>query len=310
MAMALGAAMLLIAMTAIFDLRREPVPAIEQYESPTPRADPGARTLAVLPLRTSASDEASILLAQSVTNLIRTRLATLEDLTVIASSSTSGLTDSAADVRSVGEKLHVRYLLKGGADRAGEQLRVDVQLVDAQSDKQLWSTTFDRPLTEIAAIREEIFQHVTGVLRIPVDPATSNVSGSARISLDTYQLYTRGQQLLASSTASDAEKAIELFRRATILDPSFARAYLGLGQALMLKRDLRNAQTSEGAAKAFDRALDLNPALGEAWIEHARLARDPDKAEELYRKGLELAPKLRCGICALCEFPVRRLPRR
>jgi TolB-like protein/DNA-binding winged helix-turn-helix (wHTH) protein len=227
MAMALGAAMLLIAMTAIFGLRREPVPAIERYESPTPRADPGARTLAVLPLHTSASDEASILLAQSVTNLIRTRLATLEDLTVIASSSTSGLTDSGADVRSVGEKLHARFLLKGGANRAGKQLRVEVQLVDAQSDKQLWSTAFDRPLTEIAAIREEIFRHVADVLRIPADPATSNVPGSAGINLDAYHLYTRGQQSLASSTATDAGKAIELFRRATILDPSFARAYLG-----------------------------------------------------------------------------------
>lgn len=305
MAMALGAAILLIAMTTIFDLRRESVPAIERYESPTPRADPGARTLAVLPLRTSASDEASILLAQSVTSLIRTRLATLEDLTVIASSSTSSLTDSAADVRSVGEKLHVRFLLKGGADRAGEQLRVDVQLVDAQSDKQLWSTAFDRPLTEIAAIPEEIYQHVADVLHIPADPATSNAPGNAGINLDAYQLYTRGQQLLASSIATDAEKAIELFRRATILDPGFARAYLGLGQALMLERDLRDARTPEGpagAAKAFDRALELDSALGEAWIQHARLARDPDKAEELYRKGLELAPNYGAGYLHYANF--------
>jgi TolB-like protein/DNA-binding winged helix-turn-helix (wHTH) protein/Tfp pilus assembly protein PilF len=305
MAMALGAAMLLIAMMAIFGLRREPVPAIERYESPTPRADPGARTLAVLPLRTSASDEASILLAHSVTNLIRTRLATLEHLTVIASSSTSGLNDSAADVRSVGEKLHVRYLLKGGADRSGEQLRVDVQLVDAQSDKQLWATAFDRPLTEIVAIREEIFRHVADVLRIPADPATSNIPGSAGINLDAYQVYTRGQQLLANSTATDAEQAIELFRRATILDPGFARAYLGLGQALLLERDLRGVRTPEGqarAAKAFDRALELNPALGEAWIEHARLARDPDKAEEFYRNGLELAPNYGAGYVHYANF--------
>jgi len=295
----------------ILDQNRE-TPAIGQH-------DLSARTLAVLPLRTSATDEASILLAQSVTDLIRNRLATLEDLTVVASSSTSGLADSHPDMRSVGEKLHARFLLKGDADRTGERLRVDVQLVDAQSDKQLWSTAFDRPLTEIAAIREEIFQQVTGALRIPVGTAGNGVA-SAEISLDAYQLYLRGQQLLASSTAADAEMAIELFRRATLLDPGFARAYLGLGQALV-ERDVRtNPITGLGpgvddwnvrpnvqaqAAKAFDRALELSPALGEAWIERARLTPDPIDADELYRKGLDLTPNYGAGYVHHANFLFR-----
>jgi TolB-like protein/DNA-binding winged helix-turn-helix (wHTH) protein/Tfp pilus assembly protein PilF len=291
--------------------------AIGRSESETPRVDLGARTLAVLPLRASASDEASILLAQSVTELIRDRLAGLEDLTVVESRSTSDLADSPSDVRSVGEKLHARFLLKGDTDRTGERLRVDVQLVDAQSAEQLWSAAFDKPLTEVAAIREEISQQIAGLLHIPVDSAASNAAADADISLDAYQVYTRGQQLLANSTVSDAETAVELFRRATMLHPDFARAYLGLGQALLerdvattfgLVSDARSAATPDvraRAAQAFDRALELSPTLGEAWIEQARLARDPVKAEEFYRNGLDFAPNYGAGYVHYAAFLFR-----
>ena len=300
----------------VLDFHRDGA-AIGRYDIETPGADPSAQTLAVLPLRASGSDEASILLAQSVTELIRDRLAGLEDLTVVASRSTSDLADSPSDVRSVGEKLHARFLLKGDTDRTGERLRVDVQLVDAQFAEQLWSAAFDRPLTEVVAIREEISQQIAGLLHIPVDPAASNAAGDAGISLDAYQVYTRGQQLLANSTVSDAETAVELFRRATILHPDFARAYLGLGQALLerevattlgLVSDARNAATPDvraRAAQAFDRALELSPTLGEAWVEQARLGRDPVKAEELYRNGLDLAPNYGAGYVHYAGFLFR-----
>ena len=329
-AIAAVAVVLLIALPRVFDLRRE-LSAIAEYEGRAPRANLAARTLAVLPLHTSATDDAGVLLAQSVADLIRNRLAALKDLTVVASSSTSGLTDSHANLRSIGEKLHAQVLLKGGVDRAGERLRLDVQLVDAQSGEQLWSGAFDRPLTEVATIREEIFQQVAGVLRVPVAPAASNAAAGSSISLDAYQVYIRAQHLLASSTVADAQKAVELFRRATMLDPSFARAYLGLGQALQASSDktipgarsdahwvaghapvpesaIQGTRTYEvyaRAAKAFDRALELNPALGEAWIERARLTRDPVKAEELYRKGLELAPNYGTGYVHYANFLFR-----
>jgi TolB-like protein/DNA-binding winged helix-turn-helix (wHTH) protein/Tfp pilus assembly protein PilF len=301
---AVVAAALVVATVTVFVLRRD-APALSGYESRIRPVALNAKTLAVLPLRTSVNDEASVLIAQSVTDLIRNRLAALKDLTVIATSSTSDLAQSQRNLRSVGEKLDARFLLQGGIHRSGERLRVDVQLVDAQSGTQLWSRTFDRPVTEASAIWDEIFHHVAGVLRIPGEPTVSNAPANAGVSLDAYQLYMRGQRLLANSSASDAEKAFELFQRATVLDPTFARAYLGLGQALLRERDLRSARTPEAqarAAKAFDRALELKPALGEAWIEQARLTREPVKAEELYRKGLELAPNYGAGYVHYADF--------
>lgn len=290
-------------------------------ESETTRGDLSARTLAVLPFRTSASDEASTLLAHSVTELIRDRLAALDDLTVVASSSTLGFSDAVSDTRVVGERLHANLLLTGDTNRAGDRLFVNVQLVDIQSAEELWSAAFDKPLNEVATIREEILQQIAILLRVPIDITSDDRLANNEISLDAYLLYIRGQQLLANSTMADAERAVELFRRATILDPGFSKAYLGLGQA-MLGRDanavplVRLAPLGDArkeaapevqaqAARAFARALELSPTLGEAWVEKARLAGDSTEAEEFYRKGLDLAPNYGTGYVHYADFLFR-----
>jgi DNA-binding winged helix-turn-helix (wHTH) protein/tetratricopeptide (TPR) repeat protein len=128
----------------------------------------------------------------------------------------------------------------------------------------------------------------------PASPSTASRNGdSEQVSPEAYELYVRGQKLLGSSSATHVESTVELFRRATILDPTFARGYVGLGQALLAQIQLLGSQSPElrlKAVSAVDRALELDPLLGEAWIERARLASDPVQAEALYRKGLKLAP--------------------
>ena len=133
------------------------------------------------------------------------------------------------------------------------------------------------------------------------------MTARAAISLDAYQLYMRGQELLANERIGDCEKAIELFERATILDPAFARAYLGLGQGHLLAFDLNGGDADQQlqAERALDRALELNPALGEAWVERARATRDPVKAETLYRQGLDQAPNYGAGYASFADFLFR-----
>jgi DNA-binding winged helix-turn-helix (wHTH) protein/TolB-like protein/Tfp pilus assembly protein PilF len=301
------------------NLRRETADLASGAEGAAESATVATRNLAVLPFQTSATDDAGVLLAQGLTDLVRNRLAALKDLTVIATSSSAALTDPEASPRSIGQKLDAQVLLTGTADRAGERLHLALQLTDAQSGEPLWSRTFDRPLTDVGTVREEIFQHVADALRVPIAPELSNTPAGTSISLDAYLLYVRGQRLLANSTVRDALSAVELFRRATILDPGFARAYLGLAQALeaignMAPRDSRSEwvearpRTSEidaQAARALERALELNPALGEAWVERARLTSDPVEAERLYRKGLGLAPNHADGYAQYAGFLFR-----
>jgi TolB-like protein/Tfp pilus assembly protein PilF len=302
-------ALLLVAGLTFVALRREPTPATQTSAVVAAPASLGSRTIAVLPFRAATPGEANEELALVVTDVVRNRLATLTGVVVIASDSMARLPDAQLDARETGRKLNARFLLQGSAAYAGDQIRAEAQLVDAASGARLWSTSFDHSVREVALLREEIVEHVAGALRIAAEPAAGPASAPAAINLEAHLLYVRGQQLMSSERLDDANTAVELFRRATILDPSFARGYLALGQAHLLTAGLANEFSPEllaEANKALDRALELNPALGEAWIERAwltrRFAHDSAKAEELYRKGLALAPSYGIGYWDFSTF--------
>ncbi len=302
---AVGVAVLMIAGLTLVWLRRESTPATQPSATASPSLSLDSRTIAVLPFRAATPGEANEALALVVTDLVRNRLATLNGVVVIAGGSTAHMTDAHLDARETGRKLNARFLLQGGAARAGDQISTDVELVDAASGAQLWSTSFDHSVKDVAALRETIVERVAGALRIAAEPAGGPASASAAINLDAHLLYVRGQQLMSNQRLDDANAAVELFRRATILDPSFARGYLAMGQAQLLAGGLGNGHSPELLREvnmAFDRALELNPALGEAWIERATLTRDPVKAEEWYRKGLALAPSYSDGYAEFSRF--------
>lgn len=302
---AAGMAALLLAGLTLVGFRREPVtpPA-----TASARLSPDSRTIAVLPFRTSARDETGKLLAQSVTELVRERLAGLEGLVVIASTSTSRLTESPLDTNSSADKLHARFLIEGGVERAGNQLRMSTRLIDAVSGAQLWSTVSNRSLSDVSAVLDEVAGRVADELRIPIEQDVGNISAPAHINLDAYQLYVRGQHLMSNQLVTDADTALELFRRATTLDPGFARGYLALAQAHILATILRGQDdatavaTHAQAETALRRALELNPSLGEAWIERARFTKDPVEGEQLFRKALRLAPNYGVGYMRYAEF--------
>jgi DNA-binding winged-HTH domains len=302
---AVGVAVLVLAGLTFVGLRRESVPATQVPAAASGPVPLDSRTIAVLPFRASTPGETNEALALVVTDLVRNRLATFKGVVVIAPASAARMADAHLDARETGRRLNARFLLHGSAVRAGDQIRTEVELVDATSGTQLWSTSFDSSVTDAAALRERIVARVASTLRVAAEPAESNATGPAAINLDAYLLYVRGQQLMSNQRLDDANAAVELFRRAAILDPSFARGYLALGQALLLAGGLGDGHSPEllmEATKAFDRALELDPALGEAWIARAALTRDRVKAEEWYRKGLQLAPSYSDGYAYFSEF--------
>ena len=205
----------------------------------------------------------------------------------------------------MGRKLNARFLLQGVVTRDGDRVHMEITLVDASSGSPLWSTAFDRSVTDVAEIREKIAERIAGALHIASRSGTGDAAMTAPINLDTYQLYMRGQRLMSNLKVSDAEEAAAIFSRLTVLDPGFTRAYLGLGMALLQVADLKQQWTPgvfADAGKAFDRALELNPALGEAWTGRARCTEDPVKAEELFRRGLQLAPSHGIGYLQFSDF--------
>ncbi len=270
----------------------------------TPTANPqkNERALAILPLKSASGEEEAKLLASSVSDLLRDRLARFAELTVISNRSAANLGEVVGDVQAAGRKLHAQFVVHGNIERQGDRLQIALLLTDTQTGKQLWADNFERPVSDLAAVREETAAHVARVLHLPAGARAP----ASPINLEAYQLYVRGQELMSKMRLADAEQAGTMFRRATVLDPGFARAYLANGQALVLAQLIATSDTPPELVarveKLYERALQLDPTLGEVWIERARLLQDNARAEELYRKGLALSPNYGVGYMRYSEL--------
>ncbi|MFL6550436.1 MAG: winged helix-turn-helix domain-containing tetratricopeptide repeat protein, partial [Povalibacter sp.] len=236
------------------------------------------------------------LLGESVTYLIQERLTAVTALPVIAMDSIFTVHKTKMGAPEMTRRLHARYFVSGQVSRTGNHLHLTARVMRANSDAPLWSKTFDGPVTQITAIREDIARAV--VESIHVDPRVASEAVKAPVDLDVYQLYRRGERSIgADASPSDTQKAAALFARTTALDPEFARGYLGIAQALLYDLDI-NATLSEKetvsmrveAGRATDRALELNPALGRAWVQRGMVTADADQADRFFRRGMELAP--------------------
>jgi DNA-binding winged helix-turn-helix (wHTH) protein/TolB-like protein/Tfp pilus assembly protein PilF len=262
--------------------------------APARAATLDGRAIVIAPFEPTTQDAATQMLAPIVTDLLRTRLAALQNLVVIASGSVVNAMQTEQNMDAVARKVHARYLVQGQVTRARDQVRMNVTLVDIESGARVWSRAFEQPVEQIAAINEEIVRQTAQSLQIALEPTSKTAAADVPEDLSTYELYLRGQQLLSTFRAADADQAVVVFSRVTTLDPSFARGYYALGQALMLAVDLGAKPMTEElvkqAGQAFDRALELNPALGPAWAQRARLTTEPVQAEEMYRRAVQLAP--------------------
>lgn len=261
---------------------------------PAATAQLDSRAIVVAPLAPATQDPETQSLAPIVTDLLRTRLAALQDLVVIASGSIDNAMQSERNLEAAARKVRARYLLRGDLTRAPDQLRMNVTLVDVEAGSPLWSRTFEQPVEQLAAINEAVVEQTAQSLQVAIGQTRGTASMDIPTDLSTYELYLRGQQLMSTFRAADADQAVVIFSRVTTLEPSFARGYYAYGQALMLAADLgarkMTEQLSRQAGQAIDRAIDLNPALGPAWAQRARLTSDPVQAEQMYRRALQLAP--------------------
>lgn len=261
---------------------------------PTPITQLDSRAIVVAPLAPATQDAGTQSLAPIVTDLLRTRMAALQNLVVIASGSIENAMQSEQNLDAVARKVRARYLLRGDVTRAPDQIRMNVMLVDIESGSLIWSRAFEQPVEQLGAINEAIVEQTAKSLQIAIGKTGINVSVDLPKDLLTYELYLQGQQLMSTFRAADADRAAVIFSRVTTLEPSFARGYYAYGQALMLAADLGARKMTEDLTRqvgqAIDRAIDLNPALGPAWAQRARLTSDPIQAEEMYRRALQLAP--------------------
>jgi len=197
--------------------------------------------------------------------------------------------------------------MTGSVQRAGDKLRVNARLVEVGSGKQLWSQSFDRGLQDVFAIQDEIAVSVTQALHLVLAAESQKrLAAPTTTDLSAYDAWVLGVNRLARRTGEDRQQALEYFRQAIAADPGYALAYTGVVEALYL-------QSFEGsyagplsalydeASAAAQRAMDLDPELGDAWlaralaawvgrsIPHSHAPSDPDIIA-LFEKAIELSP--------------------
>jgi adenylate cyclase len=193
---------------------------------------PDKPSIAVLPFANMSGDPEQEFFADGIAEDVVTALSRYPSLFVIARNSSFTYKGRAVDVKQIGRELGVRYVLEGSLRKAGNRVRVTAQLVEAETGKHVWAERYDRDLSDIFAVQDEITEAVT----IAIAPAIAEAEQQRAMrkpagSLDAWTAYQRGLWHLSKFTSDDTSLAEGFFRRAIDLDPSFAGAYTGLAMA-------------------------------------------------------------------------------
>lgn len=306
-----GAAIAAVVIATVIGLRQEaPVvmqPAQTAKLAPLAWPPTDLPTLVVLPLRAAAPGARSAAFASVATDLLANRLAKQKDLVLVSTASVPALADRSIDVRDLGRRMHASYVVRGEVSHV-DDLKVYLALIDTANGNELWNKQFTSSATGLTALREEIVRDLGARLNVRIGKV-----GNTPVDLAAYELLMRGQTEYLKLTQEGFSAAHDIFLRTTMLYPDFARAYFGLSFALRQlayksePRDPVSARRLEERARnALDRALDLDPDLGEAIIDLAEFIDDPVEAERMFRRGLEQMPSYALGALKFGNFLSQR----
>ncbi|HET7797508.1 MAG TPA: hypothetical protein VFK72_06475, partial [Nevskia sp.] len=230
-----------------------------------------AKSVAVLPFENFSDDKANAYFAGGMRDEILTRLAGIRDLKVISRTSTEQYASHPPDLKTVGRQLGVATVLEGSVQRAGDTMRINLQLIDTQSDGHLWAESYDRDVKDIFAVERDIAQTVAGVLKAKLLPEEiERVAEVATRNTEAHDLYLRGRVYFNRAsdqfalTATEMPQAIALFEQALAKDPGFALAEADIAAAHMnmywFAPDRTPARLAAAKA-AVDKALGQQPEL-------------------------------------------------
>ncbi len=277
----------------------EPTPADEVAEV----TQTEAISVAVLPFVNMSADPNQEYFSDGISEELLNLLAKIPDVRVPARTSSFQFKGQNLDIGDVAKQLNVKHVLEGSVRRADVRVRITAQLIEAETGYHLWSDTYDRELTDIFAIQDEIsaaiVEALSDTLGLSVAAAPST---NAAVSSEAYNLFLLAQHQLKNRTKQDLEAAIPNYERALELDPNYAPAHAGLGISwYLLTRSPTTYGTltlDESLAKALphlERALELDPDLPEALGAMGITLDARERFEEAlpyYERALELNPSL------------------
>ena len=261
------------------EAKREPVDAL-----PIP-----AKSIAVLPFGNLSRDPDNAYFVEGIQDEILTRLSKIADLKVISRTSTQKYKSAPDNLRDVARELGVANILEGSVQKSNDQVRVNVQLINALTDAHLWADTYDRKLTDMFAVESEIAKTIAETLQAKLSGLEKTaMSEKPTANPAAYELYLKGRFFWNKRTGDDLRKSIEYLKEAIAKDPGYALAYAGLADSYGLLRFYGGASPAESivpATAAARKALELDDLLAEP---HASLGLIATEELDVHRGVEEL----------------------
>jgi TolB-like protein len=255
------------------------------------------KSVAVLPFTNLSGNPENAYFAAGIQDEIITRLAKIGELKVISCLTTQRFKSSPDDLPAIAKQLGVANVLQGSVQRTADEVRVNVQLVKAETDTHLWADTFDRKLTDVFQIESDIAKTIAGKLQARLTGSEERaISAKPTADVEAHQLYLQGRYLWNRRTAENLKKALNYFQQAADKDPNYALAYTGIADTCGLFSVYGAGAPQEylpRAKAAAEKALELDDSLAEA---HASLGlvfycyfQGAQSAKE-FKRAIELNP--------------------
>lgn len=266
----------------------------------------GTISIAVLPFAHMSSAPDDEYFCDGLAEELINALAKIDELKVAARTSAFSFKNKNANVSDIGQTLNVRNVLEGSVRKAGDRLRITVQLVDASNGFHLWSERYDREMKDIFDVQDEITLAVVDALKVKLLGQPSQEQQLAdlveelrhyTVDVEAYQLYLQGRFFLNKFTTENFYKALDYFQQAINADPNYALAYAGMADAYILLTEMGPMPPSEGMTKAKEmamKAISLEKDLGEAYSSLGMVLQDFEydfvAAEAAFKRAIDLSP--------------------
>ncbi len=252
----------------------------------------------MLPFANMSGDPEQEYFTDGICEDVITDLSKVSSLFVVARNTSFTYKGRHVDVPQLAQRLNVSHVLEGSVRKAGGRVRITAQLIDGRTGGHTWAERYDRDLSDIFVLQDEISQAIVNALKLKLLPAEKrSIENRGTADVAAYDIYLRGRQLIRREKEAESRAAAELFRQATRLDPTFAAAHAGLAQILALmifrRQELSGSMLTE-ATQASARALELAPSLVEAWVSRAivhMVARENDAAARAYERAIAIDPR-------------------
>ncbi|MEJ2521750.1 MAG: hypothetical protein P8080_02535 [Gammaproteobacteria bacterium] len=282
-------------------------------QEPDQAAPAGEPSVAVLPFVNMSDDPANEYFSDGISEELLNFLVKVDGIKVASRTSSFAFKDKDVSIPEIADQLHVDHVLEGSVRKAGNRVRVTAQLIDVETDRHLWSETYDRELEDIFAIQEEISSHIVEALQVALGAGEAKAladAGKPTDNLEAYELYLKGRYFWQRRGEDNIRQSIDLLKKAIALDPAFARAWSALAAAYITLPTYSSEPWTwpewfDEARDAAERALALDDTQADAYAvlgDITRGANEWARAEDYYLAAIENEPKNVTGHLWYAEF--------